>query len=71
MIQNTMIIGCFYGMSFDKTVWPDTDPEMDCFKFRPERFLKDGKIVVPERHYPFGNVIKFIYLEISILNYKP
>lgn len=53
-LQNTMIIACFYGMSFDKTIWPESDSEFDCFKFCPDRFIKDGKITVPERHFPFG-----------------
>lgn len=53
-LQDTMLIACFYGMSFDKTIWPDTDPELSCFKFNPARFIKDGKITIPERHFPFG-----------------
>lgn len=49
-----MIIGCFHGMSFDETIWPESNTELNCFKFQPERFIKDGKIHIPERHYPFG-----------------
>lgn len=49
-----MIIACFNGMSFDKTIWPDTDEELNCYSFKPERFIKDGKVVIPERHHPFG-----------------
>ncbi|XP_031631252.1 probable cytochrome P450 303a1 [Contarinia nasturtii] len=52
--KDTMVVPCFYGMAFDKTIWPDSDPEMDCFKFCPDRFIKNGKIHVPERHKPFG-----------------
>lgn len=52
--QDTMMIACFNGMSFDRTIWSDSDPNLDCSKFRPERFIKDGKITVPDRHYPFG-----------------
>lgn len=49
-----MMIACFNGMSFDNTIWPDSDDNLSCGKFRPERFIKDGKISVPDRHYPFG-----------------
>lgn len=49
-----MIIACFTGMCFDKTIWPDNDSNLDCYKFRPERFIKDGKVSIPDRHYPFG-----------------
>lgn len=54
IFQDTMMIACFNGMSFDKNVWPDSDANLECSKFRPERFIKDGKICVPEGHNPFG-----------------
>lgn len=54
ILQDTMMIACFNGMSFDKTIWPDSNPDLECTKFRPERFIKDGKINIPDRHYPFG-----------------
>lgn len=49
-----MMIACFSGMSFDKGIWTDPDPNLNIYKYRPERFLKDGKITVPDRHFPFG-----------------
>lgn len=48
------MIACFSGMSFDRTIWTDKNLDLDCYKFRPERFIKDGKISIPDRHYPFG-----------------
>lgn len=48
------MIACFNGMSFDKKIWPDDNSDLNCYKFRPERFIKDGKIHVPEGNYPFG-----------------
>lgn len=54
IFQDTMMIACFNGMSFDKRIWPDSDTNLDCSKFRPERFIKDGKISIPEGHNPFG-----------------
>lgn len=43
-----MVIGCFAGMMLDETIFDDP------LTFRPERFFKDGQIVVPEQYYPFG-----------------
>lgn len=48
------MIACFSGLSFDKGNWTNQNPELDILEFRPERFLKDGKISIPDRHYPFG-----------------
>lgn len=47
-----MLIACFNGMSFDETVWKDTSLSLQ--EFHPERFLIDGKVTIPDRHFPFG-----------------
>lgn len=52
--QDTMLVCCFRGMLYDKNVWKGKNQEIDIYKFRPERFLKDGKVSIPERYYPFG-----------------
>lgn len=43
-----MVIGNFHGMLLDKALWTDA------YTFDPERFLRDGKIVIPEHFHPFG-----------------
>lgn len=50
--QDTMLIACFNGMCSDKSIWPHT--ELNLLEFHPERFIRDGKVVVPDRHSPFG-----------------
>lgn len=47
-----MLIACFNGMCFDKSVWQNQDLKLN--EFHPERFIKDGKCVSPDRHFPFG-----------------
>lgn len=43
-----MLIASFRGMLLDETVYEDP------LSFRPERFIQDGKIVIPPKFYPFG-----------------
>lgn len=43
-----MVICCFTGMMTDTTIWED--PHL----FRPERFIHNGKIIIPEQYLPFG-----------------
>lgn len=47
-----MLIACFNGMCLEKKVWPNSD--LDLHEFQPERFIRDGKVVIPDRHNPFG-----------------
>lgn len=44
-----MVVPNFYE-SFMGRDFPDPDPEV----FRPERYLKDGSVTVPEYYIPFG-----------------
>lgn len=46
--KETMMIVNIPSVLMDKKVWGD--PE----NFRPERFIKDGKVVIPDEYLPFG-----------------
>ncbi|XP_014285899.1 probable cytochrome P450 303a1 [Halyomorpha halys] len=46
--KDTMLIANFNGVLMNKQFWGD--PEV----FRPERFIEDGKVVVPDYYLPFG-----------------
>ena len=43
-----MVIACFAGMMMDSSIF--AEPHI----FRPDRFLHDGKIVIPPQYQPFG-----------------
>lgn len=43
-----MVICCFTGMMMEEAIW--NDPQM----FRPERFILDGRINIPDQYHPFG-----------------
>ncbi|XP_055599071.1 probable cytochrome P450 303a1 [Uranotaenia lowii] len=44
--KDTMVVGMFRGMMLQH--WEDA------YTFRPERFLKDGKVIVDPKFHPFG-----------------
>lgn len=44
-----MILGSLRQMMTSKQTWGD-----DEHLFKPERFIKNGKITMPEQFYPFG-----------------
>ncbi|XP_058820526.1 probable cytochrome P450 303a1 isoform X2 [Topomyia yanbarensis] len=44
--KDTMLVGMFRGMMLNEWEYPHS--------FVPERFLKDGKIVIPPQFHPFG-----------------
>lgn len=46
--KETMMIVNIPSVLMDKQVWGD--PE----NFRPERFIHDGKVVIPDQYLPFG-----------------
>ena len=46
--KDTMVVVCFRGMVMN----PEDFPEP--FKFKPERYIKDGVFAVPEAYNPFG-----------------
>ncbi|CAD7088544.1 unnamed protein product [Hermetia illucens] len=46
--KDTMVISCFTGMLMDERNFEDVRT------FRPERFIQNGKCVVPELFAPFG-----------------
>lgn len=43
-----MVVCCFRDLMTDEKVWGDTS------EFNPDRFLKNGKIVIPDQYFPFG-----------------
>lgn len=47
--KETMMVVNIPSVLMDKKVWGD--PE----NFRPERFLKNGKVVIPDEYLPFGS----------------
>ncbi|KAB0792142.1 hypothetical protein PPYR_15774 [Photinus pyralis] len=45
--KDTVIIGNLRGVVMDES-WPDKEA------FQPERFIKDGRVQIPENYIPFG-----------------
>lgn len=43
-----MLVALFRGMMTDEKIWDKPN------EFIPERFLKDGRIFIPDQFYPFG-----------------
>lgn len=48
MSKDTMVIASFAGMLKDKNYFKDGG------EFNPDRYLKDGKLTIPETYQPFG-----------------
>lgn len=43
-----MVVGNFTSILMDETLFPEP------YTFKPERFLLNGKINIPEHYFPFG-----------------
>ncbi len=46
--KNTIIIPFFYGVHRDEKLWEDA------LKFKPDRFMADGKLIKSKNYFPFG-----------------
>ncbi|XP_039286576.1 probable cytochrome P450 303a1 [Nilaparvata lugens] len=46
--KDTMVVANISSLMMDETFWEEPQ------EFRPERFIKDGKVSMPERFIPFG-----------------
>ncbi|XP_048488799.1 probable cytochrome P450 303a1 [Plutella xylostella] len=46
--KDTMVVSNFTNILMDEKVYPDP------YAFRPERFLSDGKVSIPDHYFPYG-----------------